>query len=229
MKVKAVLMDYCGTIVLDVGAFEIASEALTNFIRRFGVAAQQSQVAEVLNSAMNFLPQGLDYSDIVKVALTLRSFGLAPTPAMLEEAYDIFCEALVSGTALDEDAKDLFSWLRSRGVKLGIVSNHGSYDAIIKFLKKFQVYEFFDVVIASHHIAWRKPSRQIFEYALHLVNAEPQHCIYVGDDPVADIVGAKKVGMVAVLRASAKNLELGHGFEPDYIITRLREVKELVG
>lgn len=41
----------------------------------------------------------------------------------------------------------------------------------------------------------RKPNREIFEYSLGLANAKTEESILIGDDWIADVVGAQQFGM----------------------------------
>jgi len=48
-------------------------------------------------------------------------------------------------------------------------------------------------------IGRRKPASEIFGFALEKLQARPQHCIFVGDDPRWDLPGQRAVGIEAVL------------------------------
>jgi putative hydrolase of the HAD superfamily len=48
-------------------------------------------------------------------------------------------------------------------------------------------------------VGWRKPAKQIFEFALRKFNANPQDCVFVGDNPQWDLMGPEAVGIAAIL------------------------------
>jgi putative hydrolase of the HAD superfamily len=48
-------------------------------------------------------------------------------------------------------------------------------------------------------VGWRKPARPIFEHVLAQLQAEPQDCLFVGDEPGWDLDGPRSLGMEAVL------------------------------
>lgn len=54
-------------------------------------------------------------------------------------------------------------------------------------------------VVTCRDAGWRKPARQIFEFALERVGASPQESLFVGDDPRWDVQGPKGMGMEAIL------------------------------
>jgi putative hydrolase of the HAD superfamily len=58
---------------------------------------------------------------------------------------------------------------------------------------------YLNAVVFCTDAGWRKPARQIFEVALDLCEAEPENCLFVGDNPVWDVAGPRAIGMEAVL------------------------------
>lgn len=56
-----------------------------------------------------------------------------------------------------------------------------------------------DEVVFCTDVGWRKPARQIFEYAMGKLGVGPDECVFVGDDPRWDIAGPEAIGMDAIL------------------------------
>ena len=54
--------------------------------------------------------------------------------------------------------------------------------------------EFFDVVVTSEQAGARKPDLRIFDHALHLAKANEQNSLMIGDNPEADMAGARNAG-----------------------------------
>jgi putative hydrolase of the HAD superfamily len=54
---------------------------------------------------------------------------------------------------------------------------------------------FFGEVITSHRAGEKKPHPQIFEYAMQTVGVTAHECIMIGDNWIADILGAKNIGI----------------------------------
>lgn len=54
--------------------------------------------------------------------------------------------------------------------------------------------EFFDVVLTSEQAGARKPDPRIFHHALQLAKADQQNSLMVGDNPEADMAGARNAG-----------------------------------
>ncbi len=81
--------------------------------------------------------------------------------------------------------------------ELGVISNFtGNLEVI---LREFQLLSFFDSVTESYYAGCSKPDPKIFQIALTSQKCAPEHCVYVGDNPVNDIAPVKKLGWKAVL------------------------------
>jgi len=92
--------------------------------------------------------------------------------------------------------------LRSRGFRTAIISNTtwGSpADLWREEVRRLGLSRYVDAVVFCRDVGWRKPARQIFEFTLQKLQANPQDCIFVGDDPRWDLIGPRAVGMEAIL------------------------------
>ncbi len=55
--------------------------------------------------------------------------------------------------------------------------------------------KYFEKIITSERAGHKKPDRRIFEFAMQETGANAANSIIIGDDPEADIVGAREIGM----------------------------------
>uniref|UniRef100_A0A6P7GY51 Rhythmically expressed gene 2 protein n=1 Tax=Diabrotica virgifera virgifera TaxID=50390 RepID=A0A6P7GY51_DIAVI len=97
-------------------------------------------------------------------------------------------------------AYGLLSFLRSKGVSLGVVSN---YDPRLKnILINTRLRHYFQFVLISYHVGFEKPDPKIFLEAMSsakLENLEPEECLHIGDQKSLDYDGARNCGWHAVL------------------------------
>ncbi|UCE95211.1 MAG: HAD family hydrolase [Candidatus Bathyarchaeota archaeon] len=90
------------------------------------------------------------------------------------------------------DAKRTLLTLQKKGFKLGLISNtHWRFS--IQLRNEFK--NFFDVITLSYEHGYAKPHPSIFLDTLTKLHATASKSLHVGDDPIADIEGAKNVGM----------------------------------
>lgn len=108
---------------------------------------------------------------------------------------------LVSPPRLKQDAKLALEGVRSRVGRVGLISNTGRSpgSALRQVLEKYDLLRFFDATVFSDEAGSRKPHRRIFETAAKELGTDLPMMIHVGDNPEADVWGAKQAGMRALL------------------------------
>ncbi|MDQ3982758.1 MAG: HAD-IA family hydrolase [Actinomycetota bacterium] len=126
---------------------------------------------------------------------TLLEYLGVHDPEAPEELYQTFSDP--SNYNLFEDAIPTLEDLRSRGIRLGVISNFESWLGVM--LERLGITEFFDVLAISGDLGWEKPDPRIFKWAMDEAGAEPHECLHVGDSPNFDAVPAAELGMTGVL------------------------------
>jgi putative hydrolase of the HAD superfamily len=87
--------------------------------------------------------------------------------------------------------------MRAAGLRLGVVSNWGW--TAPELLHLLELASNFEVLAISARVGYQKPHPAIFQHALDQLGASPADAIHVGDDPIADVVGARRAGIEPVL------------------------------
>lgn len=129
-----------------------------------------------------------------------------------------------------ESARTILQELKKK-YKLGVVSDFLYPPAFRKMFQKFKLTEYFDAIVISGEVGWRKPHPAIFQTALKLLEVSPQETISVGDSVKRDIVPAKKLGMRAILidpEGKAMTNKLQEKERPDVVVSRLEHVLRIL-
>jgi REG-2-like HAD superfamily hydrolase len=84
-----------------------------------------------------------------------------------------------------------------RGLRQGVVSDWGT--DLVPLLHAHEVTRHLDFVVASAAVGTAKPHPDIFRYALDRAGLRPSEVLYVGDSYISDVLGARAVGIHAVL------------------------------
>jgi len=125
-------------------------------------------------------------------------------------------------------AQKVLAELKSAGFLLGLVTNTSLPQSVVKAeFDRLSLYDYFDTVVCSSEIVFRKPDAAMFEVALRSLKVSPTEALFIGDDYHADIVGAKQIGMKAVWLNPKRNPTPGE-VQPDYDIAGLEEILEFV-
>ncbi len=118
---------------------------------------------------------------------------------------------------------EILAYLQQR-YALHILTNGFSDVQAIK-LKSAGLTGYFLEVVSSDTIGFKKPSKEIFEYIVHKIGADPADCLMIGDNLEADIQGALNAGIDCVFFNPGG---ISHEKQTTYEIGCLSELKNLL-
>ncbi len=100
--------------------------------------------------------------------------------------------------------ENLIEKLKKNNIPMGIIST--THREIWNYkLKKFNVIRYFNPIITSFETGFVKPEKEIYKIALKRAGVKPNECLFI-DDSQNNVVGAKELGMKAILFESSKKL-----------------------
>ena len=112
--------------------------------------------------------------------------------------------------------------LADRGLKLGIVTNGSSLMQNAK-IDKFNLRRYMQTVIISKEVGVRKPEAEIFNLALAEIKSDAHSTVYVGDNPINDMLGAINADITPIWMNKGQSWSIEQ-YKPQYIISRLTEL-----
>jgi len=130
-----------------------------------------------------------------------------------------------------EDAKELLTWLRHRGIPAGIITSGIPVKQAEK-LVRMNLLEFFkpDWIYVSQQLGLSKQDAGLYFQVCKLAGVEPRWSMYVGDHPVNDVDMASQAGMITVLsKRSGHYSKVAGTRKPDYEIANFLELIEIIG
>jgi len=204
--IKAVLFDYGGTLFDYTTLRKAEKESLADLvcwsdlevdhdkIWEAYINAIRSVFAEYLTKAFYF------HSDLFRdiVIRMLMDLGAEAKEEHLERYRKRQWERHARDFKLRDGVIETLNELRNRGLYLGVVSNIDE-DQLNYLVDLGRIRSHFDSLISSEKAQSCKPDPIIFEMALSLAGCRPEEVLFVGDTPLADIVGANQAGMCSVL------------------------------
>jgi HAD superfamily hydrolase (TIGR01549 family) len=117
----------------------------------------------------------------------------------------------------------------ARRLRLGMVSNFDDSETGHLIIRDTGIRALFDAVIISADAGYRKPNPLIFKKMLDTMRLEPAEILFVGDTPLDDVLGSKRVGMhSAWIRRRGRELPEGIP-APDIVISDLAELPHALG
>ncbi len=242
MTLKAVIFDYIGTLVncrgynmadsednlynsLSAEGFNIKKQA---FLDAYNVAHKKYRVIryehyqEVTNAVW------------VAEALTNLGFTVTAEDERIKAGLDVFFQDFIDTLELREGATELLAEV-GKQYRLGLLSNFTYGPVIRKSIRKIGIDQYFNAVIVSEEIGWRKPSPVIFQDMLQRLGVTADEAVFIGDSPLEDIKGALNMGIRTVFVPSQFNSveDLAESkLAPDYSVLDLhalsREIRKIL-
>lgn len=152
--------------------------------------------------------------------------GVQLTDTQLDEASRVRREVQESMFALRPEALPVIEGLRSRGLRIGLLSDCTS--ELPDAWSRLPLSGVVDAAVFSCVEGTRKPDPRLFRKVASELGAEPSQCLYVGDGGGRELTGASGLGMRAVLLAGTDWHEhRGNDREADWTGLRIGSLTEL--
>lgn len=121
--------------------------------------------------------------------------GVEPRPDLLRELSDGDRELLIACSRLYDDAIPFLKALRSRDIKIAVVSNCSEHTH--DMLDEIGVAALADVLVLSCEVGAAKPAAEIFRFALDSLGVGAEAAAFV-DDQASYCAGAADAGLTAI-------------------------------
>jgi putative hydrolase of the HAD superfamily len=133
---------------------------------------------------------------------------------------------------LENESLPALTELKRRGYRLGLISNAADAEDAHWLLEHNDLAHWFEQVLISSEVGFRKPHPRIFRLALEHFRVPPELVVMVGDTLGADVLGAQQAGLASVWvtrRANrADNLAHEDTIRPDRSIESLIDLPDLL-
>ena len=125
----------------------------------------------------------------------LRAGGAQARPDLVRALVELDRELLLGSARLYDDALPFLAALRSRGIKVAIVSNCSEHTRDL--LENNGVAALADSLVLSYEVGAEKPAEEIFTSALDQLGVTARQALFVDDQP-SYCAGAAHMGITAV-------------------------------
>jgi len=234
VRVKAVIVDYIGTLV-NASYYNMDASQRT-LHKALSDAGFETGLEEFLESytqahekyrAVRY-EQFREVTNAVWVCEALGNLGctVSPEDSRIKVALNVFFQRYVKSLELQPYTKKLLIRIKEH-CKLGLVSNFTYAPVVYASLRKLGINQFFNAVLVSDENGWRKPHTRIFQDALEKLQVKAEEAVFIGDSPLEDIKGAQTAGLKTVFVPSQffSLKELGEsGQKPDFVAQGLDEI-----
>jgi putative hydrolase of the HAD superfamily len=162
-------------------------------------------------------------------AAALAAHGYAVPPEQVPRLVDLEHAAFARHLAAPPATLAALDTLRSRGLRLGLVSNALTPGPLMqRTLAALGLASYFDAAVFSSEIGVRKPDPRIYQQALAALGADPAEAVFVGDRVREDVEGPRALGLRAILSHEYRQ-ESPDGVAPDAVLPAFADLPELLG
>lgn len=154
-----------------------------------------------------YISYGADVKQAIEMGKRVRKIILSP------ESYILYPDALST-----------LKILKRMGYRNYLLSNN--YPELWELAEKLGIAQFMEGCTVSGLEGYDKPRRELFEIALKRAGY-PKECVMIGDNPTADIWGARQVGMATILVHKSAD-ECMDDTLPDFACETLAEIVNIL-
>jgi len=198
MNLKAVILDFGGTLAKGELSYPQYHEAILSYLRDLGYELDISEIRSAIHSSLNLLEEirsdGREQTFEEVYSHMLDELKVPKEPEILEDLHKIFREYYNTEffSCTEEVLRDLSSRYR-----LAMLSNTMSDKPKLMLIEEGWD-GLFDVMVCSRDLGVRKPNPEIFRYVLGELGVKADEAVHVGDRLEADIYGAKSSGVTPI-------------------------------
>jgi putative hydrolase of the HAD superfamily len=133
------------------------------------------------------------------ISRALEAFGydVSPEDPRIAEAVESYFSAFYDYCRIIPGTRQMLGGMKDF-FRLGMLTNFTHGPAARKIITQLGLASFFDVILISGELGFRKPSPVVFQKLVEGLEVEKHQMIYIGDDPEPDIVGARNAGIQPV-------------------------------
>jgi 2-haloalkanoic acid dehalogenase type II len=239
---KALLFDLGSTLIYFQGEpsiiFKHSLAALYENLHAAGVTLERDDFLKNFQARLEMYyaereAEFIEYTTAYLLKTTLAEYGYAEIPeTVARPALAAMYAVTQDYWQPDPDALSTLQTLKSRGYRLGIISNAADDADVQALVDKAALRDYFDVILTSASIGIRKPNPRIFQLALEPLGVSPVEAAMVGDKLGADILGAQNAGIFAIwvtrYADSPANRDHLDTIQPDAVIPSIKELPALL-
>ncbi len=237
--IRAVLFDLDDTLCDDLAATEHAYQTVAERARRHLPGLSLETFAEVSARLSHEIWGAIDLIKPPRLAEvrrriwreTLAECGhdedYDDLAAIVDDLTDLHIAVRRTGVQLFPDVLATLDRLRAGGFRLAVVTN-GVSETHAEKIVALGIRDHFDAVLLPDEVGFAKPDVRVFRLACEWLGVAPTEAAMVGDNPFADVAGAKGAGLFAVWYNPDGCAFPSQTLRPDASVRALAEVVDVV-
>jgi len=235
----AALFDFDGTLIDSFSPRKTAHRAVGAFLAAYlcnqGCDLKREVLVESISRAEGEMNERRVYDRNLWWEEVLRGYmgeAIRIPSSLLAGASSIYWETVRRNSRVYPGIDNILESLRQRGVVMGLISDTDGLEGMkLVRIEESRLRGFFGaIVVAGEDTKEVKPSTQPFTRVCELLRVVPEQCVFVGDNPEVDVIGARKLGMKTIIIGDEKPQFGERDLLPDFFIRRenLQDLEYLI-
>ncbi len=203
-NIKAVFFDLYGTLLIYGNMGEAWTDwflSVYNSFQKYGLSMAKDRFSVKCNGFFERPEPPIEKDGLTiferRIKRLSHDVNLDLQVTEIKSTVESAIESWYRHIILDPDAQPTLERLKQNKI-LGLITNFDHPPHIYALLAEFRLIDFFDVLVISGEVGFKKPDKRIFLYALNHFEFRPEQAVYVGDT-FEDICGAKGAGFKPIL------------------------------
>ena len=204
-NIQAVAFDLFNTLItVDMPSRYSSIDRLLDSLQAQGVAVHADDFLPVYRDVVKgFVSEaerlGEETHNGLWISAALQRLGIdvQPQDPRVIEAVEAYFSAFVDNARSLPGTADMLAALKPR-YRLGLLSNLTHGPAARQILDHLNLSSYFEVLLVSGDLGYRKPHPQAFQTLIKALDVPPTFIAFVGDDPKTDVHGSLLAGMQPV-------------------------------
>lgn len=213
MKYKTLILDFDGTLA-------DTKESIIQTMRYVSETLHTTGFDEELIKSLI----GLPLKDTFEKAFAFDEKLIQEATFIYRKHYN---EIVIDTISLFENVKDTLIYFHKKGIHLTVASSKGK-EALIKVLKKQNIYDLFSFIGGEEDAKNKKPAPDIVNHIMNTYTYQPHECLVVGDTIFDIEMGQRAHVDTCGVTYGNKAREVLEQQNPTYIINTFQELKEIV-
>ena len=236
LKIETVIFDY-GNTLIELGGEQVVllNNALFDMVTSMFGTCDKTRFTEIRRSQILAPYDTEEFIENNKVDICIelieKLYEQKPSMEQIERMLELKKSSFVDVITAPDFLYPLLTKLKQK-YRLAFISNYPCGESVRESLKKNRLSEMFESIVISGDLGIVKPHPRIFKQCLKELDISPEKSLYVGDNWLADIQGAKRLGMQAVHTTQYVSYEKFEPYEgdmmPDAVIEHLQELEKLL-
>lgn len=229
---SGVIFDFDETLV-DVfpsatRALKIVSKDILHYLNQHGLRLRLEDVYQVSHRIAEEMDRKASYERNSWWQMVISNFlDSKPPEYFLSRLTDVYWTIVTKQSVLYNDTLPVLQYLKEKDYLLGLMTDTDGVTGMKRErIAAAGLNQYFSaIVIAGEDNKNTKPAEEPFYLIADKLGLPTSKCVFIGDKPFLDVVGAQRAGMGTIL---VQRRQWGDKTKPDIVVNSLHDLKQVL-